>query len=122
MSLLLQLPAPTPPAIPQAPSPGPELFLDPRLQETILFGLLIVAVSVVAIFVLRPFFRAIAHRIEGKAVPQDLRAEIEQLREQVGEVEPLRQRLHEIEDRLEFAERLLAQKRDQELLGRGGPG
>jgi hypothetical protein len=123
MLLLLQTPAPLPPVVPPTPSPGPEtLFLDPRLQETILFGLLIIASAVVAIFVLRPFFRAIANRIEGKAVPQNVRAEIDQLREQVGEVEGLRQRMHELEDRLEFTERLLAQRRDQELLGRGGQG
>ena len=119
--LMLQTPVPTPPPVPQAPTPGPELFLDPRLQETILIGLVIIATAVVAILVLRPFFRAIAHKIEGKALSQDVRAELEQLREQVAEVDPLRQRVHELEDRIEFTERLLAQKRDQELLGRGGP-
>ncbi|MBI2074118.1 MAG: hypothetical protein HYW06_11740 [Gemmatimonadetes bacterium] len=37
-----------------------------------------------------------------------------------GELEELRHRLAELEERQDFAERLLAQQRDRAVLGRGG--
>ena len=106
-----QTPAPLPPIDPIIPA---------RLQESILMALMIVAVAVAAIVILKPLARAIARRLEGRAFDPVVHAEIEQLREQVAELEPLRTRVQELEERVEFTERMLSQRRDQELLPRAG--
>jgi hypothetical protein len=69
-------------------------------------------ISLASIFVLRgPLGRALADRLAGRH------------REQLGageavhaEVEGLKQRLAEVEERLDFAERLLAQQRDADRI------
>ena len=74
-------------------------------------------------FLLKPLVLALARRLEGRAADPALLGEVEQLREQVAELTPLRERLHELEERMEFTERLLSQqRREQELLPRKGEG
>jgi hypothetical protein len=62
-----------------------------------------------ATIILWPVMRALARRLEGK-VPVDatLRAEVEQLQQRLGEVDHLHQRVAELEERIDFAERMLA--------------
>lgn len=45
------------------------------------------------------------------------RAEVEELRERVAEFDDMSRRLAELEERVDFAERLLAQQRDTALPG-----
>jgi hypothetical protein len=103
---------------PQAPFPDPNIVI--QSQEQFLIGLAIVVISIAAVFILRPLFAAYARRLEGKSIDTSLRGDLDQLREQIAEVEPLRTRVLELEERLEFTERLLAERRDQDLLRRGG--
>lgn len=110
-ALLLQVA--TPPPLP----PG----VGPQMQESVLVAVVIVVITVATAFVLAPLFRAWARRIEGRSADPQLQGEVDQLRDQVAELEPLRGRIHELEERIEFAERLLAQRRDQELLPRAAP-
>ena len=105
----------------QTPAP-PADWVQIQSQEQFQIGLVVVVVSIVAIFVLRPLFAALARRLEGKHADPQLRAEVEHLRELAAEVEPLRSKVQDIEERLEFTERLLAERRDQDLLRPGGPG
>jgi len=119
MSLIMRVALP-PPA--QTPLPPIATELSIHTQESILIALAIVAVSVVAIIVFRPLMAALARRFEGKSLGAEVKAELDQLRDHVAEVEPLRNRVLELEERLEFAERLLAQRKDQDMLPRGGPG
>ena len=67
-----------------------------------------------------PIGVALAARIRG-ARPSDLAlaAEVEDLHGRLGEVEELRGRLAEVEERLDFAERLLAQAREADQLHGG---
>jgi len=109
MLLLAQLP----------PSP-PRGLLDSHSVENVVIGLVIMTISIAAFFLLKPLFLALARRVEGRAADPALHGEVEHLRDQVAELEPLRGRLQELEERVEFAERLLAQRRDQELLPREG--
>jgi hypothetical protein len=62
-----------------------------------------------ATIILWPVMRALARRLEGK-LPVDaaLRAEVEQLQQRLGEVDHLHQRVAELEERIDFAERMLA--------------
>jgi hypothetical protein len=71
--------------------------------------------SVAAIFILRgPLGKALADRIGGRA--PDAR-EVQELR---GEVDELRHQLGEVQERLDFAERLLAKQRERALPGPKG--
>ncbi len=60
--------------------------------------------------------RAIAHRIRGGSVDEDLRGEVGELRRELDQV---RLELAETHERLDFTERLLANQRPVEGLGRG---
>jgi hypothetical protein len=112
---------PAPPLPPQAPADVLDpSFLIERVTEGVVMVLLVVAVCIVVVKVLGPMARAMARRLEGKVGDPELRGEVEQLRDQLGEVDGLRLRVQELEERVEFAERLLSQKRDQDLLPREG--
>jgi Tfp pilus assembly protein PilO len=108
-----------PPPLPPMADPN---YLAGMIQETFVIVLVLVAVTVVMVKVFGPIARAWANKLEGKVGDSALRGDVEQLREQLAEVEPLRQRMFELEERLEFTERLLTQRRDQDALPRGGPG
>jgi hypothetical protein len=82
------------------------------------FPLSIFFLSFAAIFVLRgPFGKALAERLSGRVVPHDDGAVLE-LRE---EVEELRRQLGEVQERLDFAERVLARPSHDKLVGPGDP-
>jgi hypothetical protein len=80
------------------------VFNGPEIPMSIFF------LAMAAIFVLRgPFGRALADRLAGKSGVDD--REVRELR---GDVEELRHQLTEMQERLDFAERLLAQQREAE--------
>jgi hypothetical protein len=80
------------------------VFNGPEIPISIFF------LAMAAIFVLRgPFGRALADRLAGKSGVDD--REVRELR---GDVEDLRHQLTEMQERLDFAERLLAQQREAE--------
>lgn len=102
------------------PSPMPP-DISAHLQQSILIALSVLALSAGVIFLLKPLVQALARRIDGRGADSALAGEVMQLREQLGDLEPLRGRVHELEERVEFAERLLAQRGQQDLLPRGEP-
>lgn len=116
---MIQTPVPAP--LPPLPPSGadPNLVLE-RVQESVMLLLVLIAFTIVAIKVLGPLARAWARKLEGKVGDSELRTEVDHLRDQLGEVDGLRTRVQELEERVEFAERMLSQKRDQDLLQRGG--
>jgi Tfp pilus assembly protein PilO len=71
-----------------------------------------------------PVGKAVADRIRGKhALPdvEDLRSEIAEARDAHGtELEQVRQEVAELAERLDFAERMLAQQREAPRVGPGG--
>lgn len=67
-----------------------------------------------------PIGSAVARRIVGRPEPDDAHAEIEEVRARVtDEVDVLKNRLAEVEERLDFAERLLAHGRQTDQLPEG---
>ena len=114
---MIQVPAPQTPLPPAGPDPN---LLIERLTETAGILLVVALFAIVAIKVLGPLARAWARKLEGKVGDPELRAELDHLRDQLAEVDGLRGRVQELEERVEFAERLLSQKRDQDLLQRDG--
>lgn len=77
------------------------MFDGPELPMSIMF------LSLAAIFVLRgPLGRAIGERIAGRREAGD----DHEIRDLKGDVEELRHQLSEVQERLDFAERLLARQ------------
>ena len=73
----------------------------------------VVAALAASVIILWPLMRAFARRLEGKGtVDTALRADVEQLQARLSDVEILHSRVAELEERLDFTERLLAQAHD----------
>ena len=70
----------------------------------------------VTIILRGPLGKALAHRIEGRRAGPDDSAEVAELRERLQELEQQERRMHELEERLDFAERLLARRHDEPRL------
>jgi Tfp pilus assembly protein PilO len=123
MMLLIQTPAPTPPPdvvigqFPPFPVAGPTPPWESLPPGVFLLICLAFVGGFVAVF--WPLMRAIARRIEGKARPDTaLLEEIDHLRSRIGDLETMQMRMTELEERVDFTERLLAQKSDLRELGR----
>jgi len=108
--VLLQIPVPpVPPDLPPwMINSGPPL---------VVYLIPIVAIIVAGI-VLFPLLRAFARRLEGKASGR-VQDELEDLRSRVMALEEQAMRVPELEERVDFAERLLAKARDADRLKEG---
>ncbi len=106
------------PEIPTIPPPfpnfpGPEM-IPPWVPFIAALGIIMGGI------VLWPIVRALARRIEGRSGETELRGEIEALHQRVADLEQVESRLGELENRIEFSERLLTQHRESAALERGG--
>lgn len=101
---------PTPPIVP------PWVTLPPAVTLLITLGFF-AACAVI----LTPIMRALGRRLEGRpSVDPVVRDELDRLRARLEELEQTQHRLLELEERVDFAERLLtAQRRDAERLPGG---
>ena len=110
---MIQGQIPQPPSIPF----DPNMALGPHGGEVIM--MIVLAGLAACTIILWPIMRALGRRMEHKAGPDPaLKAEIEHLHQRLAEMEPLQARVAELEERLDFAERLLAQGKDAERLPR----
>lgn len=95
-----------PPEIP-APPFDPNLFWANGGGPAVVMMVFLALVA--ATVILWPVMRALGRRLEGKGRDDAaLRAEVEQLQQRLGEVDHLHQRVAELEERIDFAERMLA--------------
>jgi hypothetical protein len=109
MTVLALQGTPVPPAPPTPPvPPGHELSVGGSLEGWDAVVLLAGVLITVAVL-LWPLIRAVARRIEAGAAAAEARVELDELRERVRQLEQAHPRLSELEERLDFAERLLAQ-------------
>jgi Tfp pilus assembly protein PilO len=113
MIAMLQEPPPPPPDFAQS---IPAVDTMPP-QVVVMILLAMIAAGVV---ILWPIARAIGRRLEGRQADPALRSEVEELRARVHELERQQARIAELEERVDFSERLLAQDRDRARLGGGG--
>ena len=113
LQVVVQVPAPPVPPIP----PIPEVQILPPWMVMPPQVIALIAIAAVAgiTLVLYPIARAMARRLEGRGTSPELLAQVEELRERVRDLEVAQQRVIELEERLDFTERLLAQRRDLEL-------
>lgn len=98
--------------IQQAPPDIPAPPFDPNLfwmngGAPMVVGIVFLALVATTI-ILWPIMRAFGRRLEGKGGDAALRAEVDQLQQRLGEVDQLHHRVAELEERLDFAERMLA--------------
>ena len=115
---MFQVVAQAPP--PPPPPPGAEapwmLFDSGQLFLLSLFGIIAAAI------VLFPLIRAVARRLEGGGrigEVEELRVELDRVRQQMDGMATAEQ-VGELEERLDFAERLLAQQREPARIDGGG--
>jgi len=107
---------------PVPPTPPSSQF-DPNLllmnADSPAIVMIVLMVMTAATIVLWPIVRALARRLEGRGSGDPaLRAELEQLHHRLGDVDALQGRIAELEERLDFTERLLAQTREPDRLQR----
>ena len=103
-------PIPPIPPIPEIQVLPPWMVMPPQVIAMIS----IAAVAGIAL-VLYPIARALARRLEGRGVSNELLQQVDELRERVRDLESSQHRVAELEERLDFTERLLAQRRDVDL-------
>jgi Tfp pilus assembly protein PilO len=106
--MILQAVPPTPPVPPFDPN---LIFMNQGGPPMVL--LIVIAALTATVIILWPIMRAFGRRLEGKGTTDPaLRADMDQLHARLGEVDTLQARVAELEERVDFTERLLAQAHD----------
>ncbi|HWN19966.1 MAG TPA: hypothetical protein VNO19_13735 [Gemmatimonadales bacterium] len=112
--MILQVQAPAPPIPP--PFDPNLIFLNDGGPPTVL--LIVIAALAAITIIMWPIMRAFGRRLEGKANSDPaLQAEVEHLHTRLAEMDSLQSRLIELEERVDFTERLLAQAQQPARLG-----
>ena len=105
--------------VPPVPSqvPGSELSVSGSLEDMAAVVLLL-GVGLILATLVWPLIKAIARRIAGGAPGAEVRVELEGLRERVRQLEELPPRMLELEERVDFTERIVAKGREPDRLER----
>jgi hypothetical protein len=112
---MLQTPAPPAPPVPPPFDPNIVFAhggMDPGIVAIVVFALIAVTV------ILWPVMRALARRLEGKSVDPALRDEVERLQHRLEEMDVLQGRVAELEERVDFTERMLVRGQESPEPGR----
>jgi hypothetical protein len=115
MTLLQEPMPPMPPTPPDMPSS--EMVISGTLHD-IAVVVLLLGVGLMFATLIWPLIKAIARRIEGGAASADVQAELEGLRERVRQLEEMQPRMLELEERVDFTERIVAKSREPDRLQR----
>ena len=102
------------PPMPPVP-PGSEMSVSGSL-EGIAAVVLLLGVGLILTALIWPLIRALARRIEGGAPGADVQVELEGLRERVRQLEEMQPRMAELEERVDFTERIVAKGREPDRL------
>jgi len=101
----VMLQAPVPPVPPTPPFDPNLVFIHGGMDKGVVA--IVVFALIAATVILWPVMRALARRLEGKSVDPALRDEVDRLQHRLEEMDTLQVRMAELEERLDFAERLL---------------
>jgi hypothetical protein len=112
MTAWVQVPTP-----PLPPDPGGHLSVGGTLSDPAAVIITLVVMGTLLLMVW-PLIRAFARRLEGRGAASELEAEVDALRARLDQVEQGQTRVAELEERLDFAERMLAQTREPDRLQR----
>jgi hypothetical protein len=102
--------------IPVPPVPPGPMTVHGGLSDIAAVAM-VIAILATTLLIAWPLVRALARRLEGGAT-KELLAELDGLRGRVQQLEEGQARLGELEERVDFAERMLAQSRDTDRLPR----
>lgn len=107
---------------PEAPQlPPPEMVINTGVAwGEIAPAVAFIAFAIGSVWLLLPIVRAWARRIEGRSHDQAFLEDVSQLRDRVAELDNMSARVHELEERLDFAERMLIQRDNAALPPRQG--
>jgi hypothetical protein len=109
--MMPQAPPPTPPTPPPPPFDPNLMFQSDGGPPIVL--LIVIAALTATVIILWPLMRAFGRRLEGRGSGDPaLRTDVEQLQARLAEVDSLHHRVAELEERVDFTERLLAQSHD----------
>lgn len=114
-------PIPVPPVPPEVIIHDIGVASGGVVTEEVLFAIVVICILIGAVFILGPIARAMARRLEGRGGDAALQEELAGLRDRMGEVDHLRERMLELEERVDFAERLLARPADARAAMLPGP-
>lgn len=85
--------------------------------KVIVAGTAALTVPLTLYYLVIPLFRAIRRKLEGRGLPEpEVMAELDELRARVEGMQHVERRLGELEERVDFAERLLAQQKEAKQL------
>jgi hypothetical protein len=107
--------APQDPVPPAPQVPGSELSVTGSLEDVAAVVLLL-GVGLILASLVWPLIRALARRIEGGAASTEIQVELDGLRERVRQLEEMRPRMAELEERVDFTERIVAKTREPDRL------
>lgn len=117
---MIQGQLPPPPEIPSPPFDPNLIFLNDGGPPAIV--MIVFLTLLAATVILWPVMRALARRLDGKtATDPALQADVEQLQHRLAEVDVLQQRVAELEERIDFTERMLARAQAPAALPGEGP-
>jgi Tfp pilus assembly protein PilO len=115
--MITMLQGPVPPTPPQVPFDPNLIFMNHGGPPIVL--LIVIAALTATVIILWPIMRAFGRRLEGRgAADPALRADVEQVHARLAEMDTLQARISELEERVDFTERLLAQNREPDRLQR----
>lgn len=97
------------------------MLQGPGVSESILIAMTIGATMIAVVRLLGPIATALGRRLEGNHATHAVDEELSALRDRLGEVETLRERVMELEERVDFAERMIARTPDAAQLPAPGP-
>ena len=83
-------------------------------QEIVVVALAVLGTGSVLLW---PLIRALARRLEGGGRNAQFQGEVDALRDRLQQLEQSQERVVELEERVDFAERLLAHGREPDRLG-----
>jgi Tfp pilus assembly protein PilO len=115
--MMTMLQGPVPPTPPQVPFDRNLIFMNHGGPPIVL--LIVIAALTATVIILWPIMRAFGRRLEGRgAADPALRADVEQVHARLAEMDTLQARISELEERVDFTERVLAQNREPDRLQR----
>jgi flagellar biosynthesis/type III secretory pathway M-ring protein FliF/YscJ len=105
-----------PPAPPTPPFDPNLVFMHGGMDSGVVT--IVVFALVAATIILWPVMRALARRLEGKSADAALRAEVDRLQQRLEEMDAMHGRMAELEERVDFTERMLTRGQESPEPGR----
>jgi hypothetical protein len=101
--------------LPPLPQGTSSVGISGSLEDMAAVALLL-GVGLILAALVWPLIKAIARRIEGGAASVEVQAELESMRDRLRQLEEMQPRMLELEERVDFTERMVAKGREPDRL------